>query len=40
MDLKSSKFRDLQQFDGMNVEVLGIKVNGGFKLLTQKLVLQ
>jgi glycosyltransferase involved in cell wall biosynthesis len=26
-DLKSSKFRDSQQFDGVNVEVLGIKVN-------------
>ena len=26
-DLKSSKFRESQQFDGVNVEVLGIKVN-------------
>lgn len=26
-DLRSSKFRDSQQFDGVNVEVLGIKVN-------------
>jgi glycosyltransferase involved in cell wall biosynthesis len=26
-DLKSSKFRDSQQFDGVNVGVLGIKVN-------------
>jgi glycosyltransferase involved in cell wall biosynthesis len=26
-DLKSGKFRDSQQFDGVNVEVLGIKVN-------------
>jgi glycosyltransferase involved in cell wall biosynthesis len=26
-DLKSGKFRDSQEFDGVNVEVLGIKVN-------------